>query len=125
MVYDSPGSHDCPGTGIYSWSFARQLRDTAIPSSFDHLSAAVLRHGPEAGYKTSFSCTAVMDMPVSLAGVTDESQRVLIPQEESDLLPSSGFCLLLLSQETLGSSGPLTQNEWPGPDQRKDVKISF
>ena len=66
-----------------------------------------------------------MDMPVSLAGVTDESQRVLIPQEESDLLPSSGFCLLLLSQETLGSSGPLTQNEWPGPDQRKDVKISF
>ena len=43
----------------------------AIPSSFHHPSAVSVFTSPtEAEYKTSFVCTAVMVMPVSLAGGT-------------------------------------------------------
>jgi hypothetical protein len=101
----------------------------AIPSSFDHPSAVVLRHPPEPGYKTSFSCTAVMDMAVSSAGVTDESPGVLIPTECCDSVPSSESCHMhgcfsYRNKRLVPWDGPLTER-MARARSAQGCKISF
>jgi hypothetical protein len=75
----------------------------------------------KAEYKTSFSCTAVMIMSVSLAGVTCNFPDVLITTDRViQYLPPIGVTSLAASPITTQ-----TLNRAGGPDQRKDVKISF